>query len=391
MEVFVGDFVFDSAAFQTHRASALASALGGRAIEYRPGLQPKAATVVACTNMAKDMAGFIDGAVRSARAAVLVSAICPPEEFGWWRTRMESTAFTLVMSGGVDDGFFAVLAPERRAGEVAAACMTTFKDMRPQFEAKRAIDGSARIERMRANMRAFRGVPRLDPQPMARRGTISICGYGPSLADTIDDVSKDVMTMSGAHDMLLESGVTPMWHVEVDPRDHKLDFLSKPQPDTTYLISSTCSPKLFERLHGQKLFMWHPASGHVERERMAVMEVDGGGALMLGGSSVGSRALALAHALGYEEYHLHGLDCSYRDSQLWAGRHGGPRHPTMQVECAGKSFTTSTIMLNAAEELYDLMVGQMSRCKFTVHGDGLFAERMRLPTEARARGWWRPA
>jgi uncharacterized Rossmann fold enzyme len=69
-------------------------------------------------------------------------------------------------------------------------------------------------------------LPRLTLQPLQAEA-VSIVGYGPSLADTWKDISGPVVTVSGAHDYLVERGITPDWHVECDGRDHKTKHLDR--------------------------------------------------------------------------------------------------------------------------------------------------------------------
>src|SRR6267142_2328196 len=74
-----------------------------------------------------------------------------------------------------------------------------------------------RDEQVRANCREVKG--RIAPQYELRKDPIALVCYGPSLNDTWERVRdfKYVMTCSGAHRFLLERGVVPTWHTEVDP------------------------------------------------------------------------------------------------------------------------------------------------------------------------------
>jgi uncharacterized Rossmann fold enzyme len=63
-----------------------------------------------------------------------------------------------------------------------------------------------------------------------RRMTIAC--YGPSLEDTWRQLKHPIMTVSGAHDYLVERGVIPDFHVDCDPRAHKAEMLRKPQKET---------------------------------------------------------------------------------------------------------------------------------------------------------------
>src|SRR5436309_2349732 len=66
--------------------------------------------------------------------------------------------------------------------------------------------------------------------------------FGPSLNDTWEQVKqfKHVFSCSGSHKFLVDHGIVPNWHVEVDPRAHKTLLIGPPQRETEYLIASTC-------------------------------------------------------------------------------------------------------------------------------------------------------
>jgi hypothetical protein len=71
---------------------------------------------------------------------------------------------------------------------------------------------------------------RIQPQP-ERTDSIAIVGYGPSLKTTWKKIKdfKYVITCSGSHKFLIEKGIIPTWHVEVDPRKHKIGLLGPPR------------------------------------------------------------------------------------------------------------------------------------------------------------------
>src|SRR5688572_2533433 len=87
-------------------------------------------------------------------------------------------------------------------------------------------------------------LPRLIQHP-ARDGPISLVGYGPSLKDTWQDIKPPILTMSGAHDFLIDKGVIPDFHCDVDPRPHKVEMLT-PHKDVIYLMGSVCNPLMWE-------------------------------------------------------------------------------------------------------------------------------------------------
>lgn len=257
---------------------------------------------------------------------------------------------------------------------------------------------------MAANMGRFR-VGRMEPVPPHGR-LLSICGYGPSLADTWRGLEGDVMSCSGAHDYLIDRSIVPMWHVEFDPRSHKTAFVSRPLPAVTYCIASTCHPSMFERLRRSRVLMWHAftdedTAGEVEM----VKRFQPDGRLLAGGTNVGMRALIVGLELGYRRFHLHGFDCCYRGETQWAGRHTGARHYTSRVSVDGREFLTSDTMMNSTDDFFAIVLPRViaarnesgHKCSgrpVEIHGDGLLAARLTIferdPRLALSPQWWTP-
>jgi hypothetical protein len=258
---------------------------------------------------------------------------------------------------------------------------------------KQPLTPAERLVRMRANTARFKG-ERLKPlEPHDR--SIAVCGYGPSLCRTWQDVKKcdEVMSTSGAHGLLIGKGVIPNFHVECDPRAHKASFVRESHSEVKYLIASHCHPLMFELLAQRNVVLWH---GYTDDDWLnqvkLVAELDGSG-LIAGGTNVGMRALIVALALGYRRIELHGMDCCYEGEKLWAGTHSGERHRTVKVECNGRVFETSDVMMQSTDDFFNLLPA-LSGCKLVIHGDGLLEERVKVyrkdPKLALSPKWWRP-
>lgn len=67
---------------------------------------------------------------------------------------------------------------------------------------------------------------RIETNYELRNEPIAIVCYGPSLNDTWEEIKnfKYIITCSGSHKFLIERGIIPTWHVDVDPRPHKVEF-----------------------------------------------------------------------------------------------------------------------------------------------------------------------
>jgi hypothetical protein len=259
---------------------------------------------------------------------------------------------------------------------------------------KTPLTASERLSRIRSNSKQFR-VPRLTPR-LDNELSLAICGFGPSLMDTWQDVSDcdAVMTTSGAHDFLIVRGVVPNYHVECDPRKHKVEFVRNAHPDVTYCINSQCHPSMFEILEGGKVLMWHGfTDDDVENQIKLVEMLEPGARLMAGGTNAGMRSIIVARELGFKRFELHGMDCCYRGKDQWAGEHFTKRHHTVKIEVDGREFETSDLMLQSTDDFFNLL-HMLPGCSFRIHGDGLLEARMKMymrdPQKALTWGWWKP-
>lgn len=256
------------------------------------------------------------------------------------------------------------------------------------------------LARLESNLRRFK-VPRLGKPRPDREVQVIICGFGPSLLETWPKIAEaaragtPVITTSGAHDFLISRGVVPTWHVELDPREHKVFFVRNSHPDVIYCIGSTCHPKMFARLRRRDVMMCHFfLDDHLAEQVALVKQYDDVPTLLCGGTNAGQRAIIVARHLGFRDFVLHAMDCSYRGSQLWAAAHTGKRHYVVQVRCNGRVFETSDAMMQSTDDFFDHWLHSIPDAKFEIEGDGLLAERLRIyredPQRALSSAWWEP-
>jgi uncharacterized Rossmann fold enzyme len=214
--------------------------------------------------------------------------------------------------------------------------------------------------RVAGRIQPFEGEPRPD--------RIAVVCYGPSLNDTWERI-KDfeyVITCSGAHRFLVERGIVPTYHVEVDPRAHKVDLIGPPDPAVEYLIASTCHPAVFDHLEGMNVKLWHVFDSQEE----ALRTLPRGEWALTGGCSVGLRALGIARFLGFVDLHVFGMDGSEGESGKHAAAH--PSQPKRHSLCEydGVTYRTTPAMLEAARSTWHEL-DQMPGVKATFYGDGL--------------------
>lgn len=213
-----------------------------------------------------------------------------------------------------------------------------------------------------------RGLPVIAPRPK-NDGTIQIIGYGPSLRTTWMriDPSLPVMTVSGAHNFLVERGIDPTHHVDMDPRPHKLQFIADPHPSTHFIMASCCNPLAWSLLRASTVSVFHVWNGAATETWCANNNQTS--AMVYTGSHVGACAMRIAQLLGYSRLIVHGMDMSFTAAGDHAGVHGGLRHPRETRRVGGKDFITSKISINMAEEMLHRL--GTDEIDVTFYGDGM--------------------
>lgn len=212
---------------------------------------------------------------------------------------------------------------------------------------------------------------RIEASNIVRDEPVAIVCYGPSLKKTWQDVRqfKKVMTCSGAHKFLIDRGIVPTWHVDLDPREHKTRMLGAPHRDVEYLMASCCHPSMWDLLEGFNVKLWHIY--HNEDNKDVPLQYPRGDWILTGGNNVGLRCLVVARMLGYKNLHVFGMDCSFPgDSGHHAGEHLNASKTVYEVPYNGKMFYCEPAMVTYARQFFHEL-NQLPDVKVMLHGDGL--------------------
>lgn len=222
-------------------------------------------------------------------------------------------------------------------------------------------------------------------EPHGRRAILAC--YGPSLKATLPMLKEEaeatgaaVISVSGAHDMLIEAGIIPTYHVECDPRPHKTQNMNAAHPGVEYLIASTVHPNYFEKLAGHNVRLWHVNTP--EHNLRLVDELrESPDTLISGGGSVGLRSIPLLYNMGYRDFSIYAMDCSFESDgetvQQWAGKHAGKKQDCVEVLCGQRLFISSPVLLTYATGFFEVL--QMARdVDFRLYGDGLLQNMCKL-------------
>jgi hypothetical protein len=334
--------------------------LGDIVREYDPGIpgkdgEPEPADVVVCMDVLEhiepDKLDAVLDHIRSlARKAVYVkiatrealktlpdgrNAHLIVETPEWWRERL-SIYFDVKIWDSASDGTVChgALVPYLTMGEVHGIGVMTDEE---------------RFEHCRVNVAVTD--KRVKIIPAHDRVCILLC-YGPSLEDTWQSAiqefhvigNADIVSVSGAHDYVIERGIVPKYHVECDPRKHKGDMVTLIDPRVEYLMASCCHPDVIAKFKDANLTLWHLDNGKATYR--IGRELEPNAMLVGGGGSVGLRAINLLYMMGYRRFIIHGMDCSYRDDgTTHAGAHTGKKTQKIEVMCKGRRFVTAPVLL----------------------------------------------
>lgn len=215
----------------------------------------------------------------------------------------------------------------------------------------------------------------------AHDGMAILCGSGPSLADTLEQIRElvaaggKVFAMNGAAKFLTENGIEPDYQVIIDARPETADLIG---PAKVHLFASQVAPETFAKMPGAKL--WHLQVQGIEKH---LPEYARSYALIGGAASVGNTSTCLVYAMGYRNLQIFGFDSSNR------GERGHAFHqslnngdPCCVVNFAGKEYTCSLTMKLQAEKFMETSRAlRGAGCHVEVHGSGLLPDMFNAKLE----------
>ena len=214
------------------------------------------------------------------------------------------------------------------------------------------------------------------------KGRMALVGYGPSLHQTWERLRDydTIITVSRAHDFLLEHGIRPTHHLDLDSRTHKVEFMSKPQKDIQYYLSTHIHPAYVAKLNaaGAAVEMFHVG---IEKYKA----LDPRYPTLPPRFDAGVQAAELMYQNGYREQHWFGIEYGCANGNTHAGLHWGVQHPPDArciVDCDGRQFESTKLFFHGlllAEEF--LCNRALVRC--TIHGDGLLGHFLRARNRVR--------
>lgn len=229
---------------------------------------------------------------------------------------------------------------------------------------------------------AARDLPWLSAQDAHGLKAIMV-GGGPSAADCLDEISAlkaeggVVFAMNAASQWLRSHGIEPDYQVICDAKEETATLVD-PRA-SAHLFASQVNPATMDAVDYP--VVWHLEIGEIEQHFPEARRKRGGYVLLGGGASVGNSAMCAAYAMGFRDFHCFGYDSSHRGEASHA--YDQPMNawiPTVDVEWAGRVFTTSVAMKAQAEKFQ--ITGQALQqegCSIAVYGDGLLQHMWTTP------------
>lgn len=215
----------------------------------------------------------------------------------------------------------------------------------------------------------------------AHDGVAILCGSGPSLADSIEEIraKKDaggvVFAMNGAAKFLNDKGINPDYQVIIDAREETATLVG---PAKRHLFASQVHPACFEK--APEALLWHLQITDIDDY---LPEYDEDFVMIGGAASVGNTATCLAYALGYRNLQIYGYDSSHREGKGHAFHQKmNDGDPCALVSFGGKEYLTSLTMKLQAEKFQETARDlKMLGVTMEVHGSGLLPDMFNAPKE----------
>lgn len=216
-----------------------------------------------------------------------------------------------------------------------------------------------------------RGLREFSPAFCAHDGTFVVVGSGPSLAHFADEIREErrkgrpICAIKGAHDWLCEQGIKPDLFFSIDPRDRRNNVMRE-SPGTVYLLSSRCSPLMFEHLKDRQILVVHAGSSDEEKEYFKNKNV-----FLLGGCTTsGLRAINLAYSIGFRNVVLYGMDSCNAPDGVTKRIDGSLTGQTTDVIVGARKFICNLPMAKQAED-FQMIYSFLPGIHVVSHGDGL--------------------
>lgn len=229
-----------------------------------------------------------------------------------------------------------------------------------------------------------RDLPWFAPHP-AKTAKLVLCCGGPSMRRHLLEIRKlkarkaVILAVNGAHDWLIERGVTPDYQVVLDSREDNARFVARPRRGVKYLIAAQCHEAVFKAVAGHDVTLWLNEMPGMD-QRVKGIE-DKPVVLVGGGATVGLRSLCLGYLMGYRDLHVFGMDSCYMNGENHSYPQSMNDGETVRefMLGSGEKFMCANWMARQAMEFQRTARLLMAQgVTLNVYGDGLIAAILKL-------------
>jgi len=198
-------------------------------------------------------------------------------------------------------------------------------------------------------------------------GKVAVVAGGPSVKDSLEELRNFdgyLIAINGTHNWLIENDIVPDACIIVDAKPTVTDLFKNPHKDTTYLVSSSCDPSLFDTLENNKVILWNVSKDEKPNGTLSIIT----------GPSAVTTAPSLLYVRGDRDIHFYGVDSSLSelDSHIYSsGNVGTVGKERLQVLVGGEVYLSTGAFVIQATSLWELNKSYKGHLNMTIHGYGL--------------------
>lgn len=227
-------------------------------------------------------------------------------------------------------------------------------------------------------------------------GTLMICGGGPSLKDTIEQVEQRylkgyrIIAINDTYDFLRERGIIPDYFAMAEIAPWPKAFLERAHVGTAYYLADIAHHSCYERLKGYNVIRWHLGvmedDAFYEPYRDVIKSHFKRWHTIGGGEAVSTKAIALGSAWGFRDFEMYGVDGCYREGHSsHAYLHRFTSWPEL-ITCAGRQFLAPYYLARQADDIRRMCELWGDQFKLRCYGDGLVQHMHRAYWPSMYRG-----
>lgn len=249
--------------------------------------------------------------------------------------------------------------------------------IREDFEGRVNVSHRRIYKQLRENIR--RQLPQFSVYAENDYKALLLCG-GPTLSEHVREIKTKrtkgwkLITVNNTHEWAIDHGMTPSMQVILDARALNARFVKRPQKDCRYLICSQAHADVFAALEGHDVHIWHAGASSRTEKKILDGYYNGRWVTVLGGTSVGTRAIGAAVMAGIRQIDVYGLDCC-----LLNKAHHAYSQPENDMEIVSKVrvgrriFRCHGWMIKQADEVLQMAEFLPEGLKLRINGRGMMA------------------